>query len=1611
MNIKNRIFSGVMAFVFAFAAMSSLADVNYVDVTLGDDSNDGMSWATAKETIQAAIDATAEGGTVWVTNGTYEVGGTAATGSTQTNRVYISRSITVRSVNGPNVTTILGAAGSNGSNDVDSIRGVYLTTNASLVGFTVSGGYTIPAGDYPVWAAPGAGVHLSEGAVISNCTIRGNSTLAAGGGVYLKNSGFVTHSTIQGNHAKSGGGGAFLNYGGMMSDCVVSGNTESWNGGGGASIEGQGMINNSTFYGNQSGTGGGIKAGGQMVGEVVVNNCLVYDNLSTGGGGGISGDQALIVNCTIVGNEAQDTESGGGGFGESMMGGSSLYNCIIWNNTAPTNSDFHLLSYGGEWDQSVVSNVCASSGVTSGVDECITNHPSFVDSAASNYQLQATSPCVNAGVHEMQPNPWDPESQISVTDLSATDLAGNLRINNSTVDIGAYEQIAALSSYTITTTAGANGSMSPLNPSVYQGADQIVSIQPATGYRIDTLTVDGNSVTPTTSHMFMNVHAAHTIAATFVVDPHTLSISSGAGGGSYTNAASILISAHPATSGSVFSHWTAAPSEYINRLANPSSATTTFTMPQANVALTAVYQGVIEVQQVTVAQRPGTKLVDISYDVFSGATNTVSVSLSVSNATTAVSATTLSGDVGSGISTGTGQSILWDMGADWNGQVADLLFEVVASAGSFLSYPDSNEHSVDSRNYTLTVASRANGTLNGVSSRGHYSVSKSSGAVKPYPNQDTKAYKHSDHKDRSFSSYASTSAGSHYMWEFQPGSLQGNAAGLPAVSMFSMAPGACTGYASIQVDPEAGTLRASAAAKNRGGPAHWIDSDGDSRDYSIYNTWGVGEASGGTHRLYEVTGSAPFNMTVDLNYSGDLESEKGSLAGHSAITLITLVKDKEAYFNYIGKQQEMNWEMASDVVGDPNAYDWIFGGMDQEVAEFLLQESYGNEFGVDQENNATIPGNRSYSVWVHPGDLILVDNLISVSAVTMNPVKILGSARRARSDDFTITSEVGVEAGSNGGLSKYAYLGAESIGDPLPAVGVYSNYCWMSVITCSVDSVEGHISSGWTGTGSVPTSGAALNTGAITLSEPESSIIWNWDFEGYALTVEDGGEGSGFYTNGAVAFISADPDGFYYWNGDHADDLADPYAAATSLRMPAESTALTPIYSPSNIYVDASMPHDLHDGRTWETAKKTIQAAVDLVAADGTVWVTNGIYSTGGAIAPAGMRSNRVCITRSMTVRSINGADVTTIVGGGLRTVYMTNGCALAGFTLTDGSASNNSNGNGGGLWLTADCMASSCTISNNRADLLGGGVYLSAGGTLNNCILRGNGADWQGGGLYLTGGTVNNCLVVDNESPNGGGAYLTAGELNNCTVVTNMASSGAGGVALNGGGAVNNCIIWDNGYYYGAPVFDLSNSKGTVRNTCSSDGVISGMDGAITNSPLFVDAANGNFQLQPNSPCLDQGNNTYAPVANGLGGQSRVINGTVDMGAYERFLTELDTDVDGIPDWWELRHFGGVSNAPALQLSSNGVDTVQAAFIAGLDPKNPESRFVTQIVQIPGKNPFINWPTARGRVYSVYWAPNLSTGFTLRKANIPWTRDGFSDDENETDLTGFYQIKVQLKN
>src|SRR5207249_1937339 len=89
----------------------------------------------------------------------------------------------------------------------------------------------------------------------------------------------------------------------------------------------------------------------------------------------------------------------------------------------------------------------------------------------------------------------------------------------------------AITTHTVTASAGANGAISPSGAvSVSDGDNPSFTITPDAHYHVADVTVDGVSVGVVTSYTFSNVTADHTIAASFAITTHTITASAGANG-------------------------------------------------------------------------------------------------------------------------------------------------------------------------------------------------------------------------------------------------------------------------------------------------------------------------------------------------------------------------------------------------------------------------------------------------------------------------------------------------------------------------------------------------------------------------------------------------------------------------------------------------------------------------------------------------------------------------------------------------------------------------------------------------------------------------------------------------------------------------------------------------------------------------------------------------------------------------------------------------------------------------------------------------------------------------------------------------------------------------
>jgi hypothetical protein len=277
----------------------------------------------------------------------------------------------------------------------------------------------------------------------------------------------------------------------------------------------------------------------------------------------------------------------------------------------------------------------------------------------------------------------------------------------------------------------------------------------------------------------------------------------------------------------------------------------------------------------------------------------------------------------------------------------------------------------------------------------------------------------------------------------------------------------------------------------------------------------------------------------------------------------------------------------------------------------------------------------------------------------------------------------------------------------------------------------------------------------------------------------------------------------------------------------------------------------------------------------GNVARTNGYgFGEGGGISSHGTLSLTNC-TVSENYLSANYAYGAGISNHG--SLSLTS-CTVSGNLGTNRGTDNR----GGGIFNADTATLINCTISGN-SDLIGGGLafgsdrFLTATTTLTNCTISSN----YGEGLFNEGTTtLTNCTISGN---NGGGLYSRNGfsttTLNNTLVAGNSSFSSYDP-------DIEGACTSTSGFNL------IGNGTGL---TGISNGVNGNQIGTAANpiNPLLATLGNygGPTQTQahlPGSPALDAGSNALAVDSNGnplttdQRGLPRIVNGTVDIGAFE---------------------------------------------------------------------------------------------------------------------------------
>ena len=359
----------------------------------------------------------------------------------------------------------------------------------------------------------------------------------------------------------------------------------------------------------------------------------------------------------------------------------------------------------------------------------------------------------------------------------------------------------------------------------------------------------------------------------------------------------------------------------------------------------------------------------------------------------------------------------------------------------------------------------------------------------------------------------------------------------------------------------------------------------------------------------------------------------------------------------------------------------------------------------------------------------------------------------------------------------------------------------------------------------------------------------------------------------------------------------------------------------TNIYVATNGTHQLPFD-TWVKAATNLHDAAGIALSGCTVHIGDGTFRT----------TNAITLSLAVAVRG-NGPDATTVernaAAGNFRLFGLDHdNASLVGLTVRNGANPGPGNYNASGVRLlrgsVSNCVVTTCSggypvliagnalmahciISNNPAyptavQVQSGGVLedstitknhatetgalrVYAGSTVRRCRIVANTVHGNYGPAGVSvSGTLQNCLVAGNSHSSAvspGGVSITGGTMESCTIAGN--ANGAGSTKGSGvertGGTVRNCIVYGN---TGAGGLQYVGDASAAWYSCAPE-LTAGVQGNITGNPLFMDAPNGDYHVDSESPCINAGTNlTWMATSTDLDGVDRVQSGTVDMGAYE---------------------------------------------------------------------------------------------------------------------------------
>jgi formylglycine-generating enzyme required for sulfatase activity len=582
-----------------------------------------------------------------------------------------------------------------------------------------------------------------------------------------------------------------------------------------------------------------------------------------------------------------------------------------------------------------------------------------------------------------------------------------------------------------------------------------------------------------------------------------------------------------------------------------------------------------------------------------------------------------------------------------------------------------------------------------------------------------------------------------------------------------------------------------------------------------------------------------------------------------------------------------------------------------------------------------------------------------------------------------------------------------------PPVGA-TNYPFNTPLSCSVAGspvVNGstqYICTGWSGTGSVPASGAGTSTPGFNITA-NSGITWNWLTQ-YRLNGSAGPNGfvtstNGWHDAGAVTILSATPNGGFMFNG-WTGDVPLPNINDNPLTLTmsqARSVQATFISTPPGVTVTITPPNAVLAGAQWR-----------MTSGPDTTW-----HASGDVISnvPAGGPYTITCNAPPgwTAPQDIAGFTVT---NGMLHSFMRT--FRIGDMTLVPGGTYQMSLHGGAG--------GHSVTVSDfyiDRKEVTVGEYQAFSAATATPMPPA---PPW---------GWTNTNLPIVNVSWNMASSYAAWANKRLPTEAEfeYVMRSGAANQLYPWGNAIgpgnanynNNVGAPTAAGSYGANSYGVFDIAGNVWEWCS-DWYQPILTGPVTNpngpgSGMYKimrsgSFANSDYNLQcaprwyttANIGYVDTGFRCASSIGAGGGADGGAAAGAAAIG-------EEDANNNGVEDWWEELYFGlsagGAAEAfdPAADSDSDGL-TDGDEFTAGTDPTSASSVLAIDesSPSISGEGFTLKWSSVAGKKYSVERCLNLLDGFEAIATDIIATepKNTFTDSSAPDGAPAYYRIRVQ---